>query len=150
MRALAVAAFWLSMTIATAAAPPTTAAVLRQFGLLGTWAIDCGRPASPRNPYVSDFVDATGAVVEEHHLGPNYVVNHYGVLSASRRSSSELELEVVFQPGNEAAHRQRLVMRVAGGRRRTLFNQPVGGKVLVKDGVVAGMDVKTPTLTKCE
>jgi hypothetical protein len=150
MRALAVAAFWLSMTLAAAAAPATPEQVFRAFGLFGTWAVDCARPASPRNLYVSDFVDDAGAVVEEHHLGPDYVVNHYGVLSASRLSATELELEVVFQPGNEAAHRQRLVMRVANGRRRTLFNQPVDGKVLVKHGVVTSVGVRTPTLTKCE
>jgi hypothetical protein len=71
------------------------------------------------------------------------------VLSATRLSATEVALEVVFQPGNEVAHQQKLVMRVAHGRRRTLFNQPQDDKVRVKDGVVLGVGVKTPTLTKC-
>lgn len=149
MRVVAVVAFLLSMTLAAAAAPSTTAEVFRQFGLFGTWAVDCGRPASPRNPYVSDILQDTGAVVEEHHLGPNYAVNRYRVLSAERLSATEVALEVIFRPRSEAAERQKLIMRVSEGRRRTLFNQPQDGEVLVRDGVVAGGAINTPTLTKC-
>jgi hypothetical protein len=150
MRSVAGVAFLLSMTLAAAAAPPTTADVFRQFGLFGTWAVDCSRPASPQNPYVSDILQDTGAVVEEHHLGPDYAVNHYSVLSATRLSDSQVALAVMFQPGSEAAQRQKLVMRVRDGRRRTLFNQPQGGAVRVENGVALIAGVKTPTLRKCE
>jgi hypothetical protein len=148
MRIVAVAAFLLSMTLATAA-PPTTVEVLREFGLFGTWAVDCSRPASPQNPYVSDILQETGEVVEEHHLGPNFVVNRYQVLSATHISATQLALEVTFQPGSEAAERQKLVMHVSDGRRRTLFNQPEGGDVLVKNGVALAAGMNTPTLRKC-
>lgn len=150
MRAVAVVAFLLAMTLATAAAPPTTADLFREFGLFGTWAVDCSRPASPQNPYVSDILEDDGAVVEQHHLGPAYAVNHYRVLSAKGLSTTEVALEVMFQPGSETAQQQTLVMRVSNGRRRTLFNQPEGGAVRVKDGIVLSVGVKTPTLTKCE
>ena len=150
MRAVAVATFWLSMTLAAFAAPPSPAEVFRDFGLFGTWAAECGQPASLRNPYVRDFLDGTSAVSEEHYFGADYAVNHYDVLSAKRLSATEVELDVTYEPGDEAAHRQTLVMRVAGGRRRTLFNQPAGGKARVKGGVVLGLGVKTQTLTKCE
>ncbi len=156
MRVIAAAAFWLSMTLAAAATPvpmgtpPTPAQVFRTYGLFGTWAVDCGRPASPQNPYVRDFLNDAGAVAEEHHFGADYAVNHYDVLSAKRLSATEVELDVTYEPGDEAVHRQTLVMRVADGRRRTLFNQPVGGKVRVKGGLVLGLGVKTQTLVKCE
>jgi hypothetical protein len=149
MRSVAVVAFLLSMTLVAAAEPPTTAEVFRQFGLFGTWAVDCGRPASPANPYVTDILRDTGAVVEEHHLGSDYALNRYRVLSAERLSDTDVALEVIFQPGSEAAERQKLIMRVSGGERRTLFNQPQGGAVLVRDGVVVGAGLNTPTLTKC-
>jgi hypothetical protein len=150
MRAVALAAFWLSTTIAAAAASPTPADVFRAVGLFGTWAVDCSRPASLRNPYVNNFVDETGAVVQEGHFGARYAVNHYHIISAKRLSATEVELGVTFQPGDEAGHRQTLVMHVANGRRRTMFNQPADGKVRVRDGVVLGAGVKTPTLMKCE
>ncbi len=150
MRFVAVMAFLLTMTLATAAAPPTAADVFRQFDLFGTWAVDCGRPASPQNPYVSDILQDTGAVVEEHHLGPNYAVNHYHVMSATRLSAGQVALEVVFRPGSEASQQQKLVMSVGHGRRRTLFNQPQDGEVRVKDGVALAAGLRTPTLRKCQ
>ncbi len=153
MRAIAVAAFWMAMTLAAAAkpAPPVAPAdVFRALGLFGTWAVDCGRPASPQNAYVSDFVDANGTVVEDHHLGAKYAVNHYRVLSAIRLSSTKVSLDVMFRPGDESGERQKLVMRVTDGHRRTLFNQPAGGEVRVKNGMVLGAGIATPTLVKCE
>jgi hypothetical protein len=150
MRIVVAVGFLLLSVPAATAAPPTTADVFRQFSLFGTWAVDCGRPASPQNPYVSDILQDTGAVVEEHHLGPDYAVNHYSVLSATRLSATQVALEVMFQPGSEAAQQQKLVMRVHDGRRRTLFNQPQGGAVRVKNGVAVARGLKTPTLRKCQ
>lgn len=149
MRGVAVVAVFLSMTFAAAAEPPTTVAVFEQFGLFGTWAVDCGRPASPSNPYVSDVLRGNDAVVEEHHLGADYAVNHYHVLSATRLSATQVALEVMFRPRSEAAQRQKLIMHVRDGQRRTLFNQPQGGTVRVKDGIALAVGVKTPTLRKC-
>ena len=149
MSIVAVVAFLLSMTLAAVAEPPTTTEVFQQFGLFGTWAVDCGRPASPQNPYVSDILQDTDAVVEEHHLGPNYAVNRYRVLSATRLSAMQVAVEVIFQPASEAAQRQKLIMHVGDGQRRTLFNQPQGGEVRVRDGVVLAAGVKTPILRKC-
>ena len=133
MRIVAAVVLLLLSVLAATAAPPTTADVFRKFSLFGTWAVDCGRPASPQNPYVSDILQDSGAVVEEHHLGPSYAVNHYNVLSAARLSATQIALEVIFQPGSEAAQQQKLVMRVRDGRRRTLFNQPQDGDVRVKE-----------------
>lgn len=150
MRIVAVMAFLLSTTLAAPAAPPpTTVEVLQQFGLFGSWAVDCGRPASPQNPYVSDILQGADTVVEEHHLGPNYAVNRYQVLSATRLSATEVALEVIFQPGSEAARRQKLIMQVRAERRRTLFNQPEGGDVRVRNGIALAAGVKTPMLRKC-
>ncbi len=150
MRFVAAVALLLLMTLATAAGSPTSADVFRQFGLFGTWAVDCDRPALPSNPYVSDILQDDGSVVEEHHLGPDYAINHYHVLSATRLSATQVALVVIFKPGSEAAQQQKLVMRVRDGRRRTMFNQPEGGAVLVKDGVALAAGLKTPTLRKCE
>lgn len=149
MRLVAAVAFVLSMTLAATAAPSTAPETFRQFALFGTWAVDCGRPASPQNPYVSDILRDSGEVVEQHHLGPNYAVNNYRVLSAARLSDTQVAIEVMFQPGSEAAQEQTLIMHVWDGRRRTLFNQPKGGDVRVRNGVALAAGVKTPTLTKC-
>lgn len=123
--------------------------LLQQLGLLGTWAADCAQPASPANPRVSITAPSEGLVIEEHNIGPGFAANRYSVLSAQRLPGDRVALQVIFQPGTQIEERQNLVLLVQRGTRRTLFNQPEGGPVRVKDGIAAGRGTKTPTLKKC-
>ena len=139
--------------IATASAPLHAAeadAVFQEFTLFGTWATDCKAPPSPGNPHVSIKTPAPGVVLEDHDLGPSYVINRYSMVSAVRLSAEELSVETIFQPGSEMEERQKLEFLVRGGTRRTMFNQPDNGPVRVKDGVVLAHDTPTPVLNKCE
>jgi hypothetical protein len=128
--------------------PAKVEAVLRDAGLFGTWAVDCGRPATPANPHVS-IVLAGGAVLERHELGTDYEINTYRVIDAKRLSATRVSVEVLFKPGSENEQTQDLVFRVSKDTRRTIFNRVEGGAVVVKDGIVAGHNVKTPTLKRC-
>jgi hypothetical protein len=144
------------MVLAAATAMPAAAQTVRvevlfqQFGLFGTWASDCQQPASAANPHVSITTPSPGLVLESHDLGRDYAVNSYSILSAERLSAEQLAVEVIFQPGTETEEREKLVFLIRKGTRRTLFNQPEGGAVRVKDGVVLAHGVKTPALNKCE
>ena len=144
------------MVLAAATAMPAAAqtapvdALFEQFGLFGTWAADCQQPASPVNPHVSITTPSPGLVSESYDLGPNYTINHYSMVSAERLSAEQLAVAVIFQPGTETEERQNLVFRVREGTRRTLFNQPDGGAVRVKDGIALAHGSKTPVLNKCE
>ena len=135
------------------AKPPVNAAgieaVLRDAGLFGTWAVDCDAPAAPANPHVSIVLADAGTVIERHELGPDYEINNYRVIAASRLSTTRVAVEVLFKPGSTREQTQKLIFDVENDRRRTLFNQVAGGPVVVKDGVVVGHKVKTPTLGKC-
>jgi hypothetical protein len=71
-------------------------------------------------------------------------------VSAERLSADELAVEGIFQPGTETEERERLVFLVRKDTRRTMFNQPEGGPVRVKDGVVLARGSKTPVLNKCD
>ena len=135
---------------ATSAAAAPVDMLFQEFGLFGTWASDCTQPATPANPHVSITVPSPGLVLEEHDLGPNYAVNRYSMVSAERLSADELAVEVIFQPGTETEERERLVFLVRKDTRRTMFNQPEGGPVRVKDGVVLARGSKTPVLNKCD
>ena len=110
------------------------AAVLKDAGLFGTWAVDCDAAATPANPHVSIMLAGAGTVLERHELGSDY---------------ERVSVEVLFQPGSEREQEQHLIFTVGNGTRRTIFNHIVGGTVLVKDGLVAGHSAKTPTLKKC-
>jgi hypothetical protein len=146
-----VAAILFAATIIVSAAKATAVDDLfREFGLYGTWARDCAQAASPANPHVSITTPSPGRVLEDHDLGPDFAINHYGILSAERVSGTRLSVKVIFQPGSEAVERQTLVFRILDGTRRTMFNQPDGGPVRVKDGMVVGHGLKTPVLHKCK
>ena len=123
--------------------------VFRSFDLFGTWATDCGRPASPDNPYVNITTPAAGLVLENNDVGPGYAANRYSVLSARRLSKSRLEVTVIFRPGAEGEERQMLIFAVRNGTRRTIYNRVEGGAVRVRNGIVLSLGVKTPVLRKC-
>jgi hypothetical protein len=129
-------------------APPVDD-VFRSFGLFGTWAADCGRPASPDNPHVHITAPSAGLVLENNDVGPDYAANRYSVLSARRLSADRLEVTVIFRPGAPGEERQTLVFAVGKGTRRTMYNRVEGGAVRVRNGVVLTLGIKTPVLKKC-
>ena len=142
--------------VLAAAIPAGTRAALtaeelfNSFRLFGTWAVDCQRAAAPDNPHVSVTMPSAGLILEDHDLGKDNAVNRYSILSAEKLSDTRIEVRVIFQPGKETEERQRLVLAVHDGTRRTLFTQPQEGPVRVKDGVAVAYGVQTPLLKKCE
>jgi hypothetical protein len=147
--AVMVLAFATAMPSATAKAASVDE-LFQQFGLFGTWAADCEEAASPANPHVNITTPSAGLVLESHDIGSLYAINRYSMVSAERISTEQLSVTVIFQPGTETGERQKLVFRVRARTRRTMFNQPDGGEVRVKDGVVLSQGVKTPVLRKCD
>jgi hypothetical protein len=143
----------LNSAAATEAAPaaatkPAVAAVLKDFGLFGAWAVNCAMPATPANPHVSIFEMQPDTVIERHDLGPEYETNSYRVIAAEPLSKTRVSVDVVFRPG-ASGQPQRLIFRVEHGMRRTMFNRIENGAVVVKDGIVVGRGLKTPLLHRC-
>lgn len=138
-----------SKDILKPATPARLEDLFRQLDLFGSWAPNCAQPPSPTNPHVRIGTPSEGLVMEEHDIGPGFALNRYSVLTAKRLSGDRVAVEVIFQPGTPIEERQNLIFLVHGGTRRTLFNQPEGGPVRVKDGIAAGRGTKTPTLKKC-
>jgi hypothetical protein len=128
----------------------TVEQLFNEFGLFGTWAINCKAEAAPTNPHVTISMPIAGVVLEDHDLGADYAVNRYSVLAAQKVGAERLAVEVIFQPGTADEERQKLEFLVHDGTRRTLFNQPDGGPVRVKGGIALARGSKTPVLRKCE
>jgi hypothetical protein len=149
MRSLAVILLAAAI-MAGAAEAASVGDLFREFGLFGTWARDCKAQPSPDNPFVRISEPTPGLVLERHDLGAPYAKNQYSVLTAEKVSATELAVQVIFQPGSEGEEHQKLIFRVRGNTRRTLFNQPVGGAVRVRGGIALARGVKTPLLRKCE
>lgn len=126
-----------------------TEVVFRDVGMFGTWARDCGRPASLDNPHVSVSSPSAGLVLENNDVGPDYAPNRYSVLSARKLPGTWIEVNVIFRPGAPGEERQTLVFEMRDGTRRTIFNRVDGGEVRVRNGVVLSRGIKTPVLRKC-
>jgi hypothetical protein len=124
--------------------------LFQKFGLFGTWATECDSPPSPANPHVTITAPSAGLILEDHNLGADFAVNRYSVISAEPASSTNLAVDVIFQPGTEVEERQKLVFSVRDNTRRTMFNQTSGGTVRVKDGIALARGTKTPLLRRCE
>lgn len=127
---------------------PSVGDLFQQFGLVGTWAVDCKAAPSLGNPHVTDVLQ-NGAVLERQDLGPDTEVNYYRVVAAARLSATRLSVQVIFRPGGAGEERQALVWSVHNGTRRTLRNQPAGESLRVKNGIAVGFGVRTPVLRKC-
>jgi hypothetical protein len=134
---------------ATGEGPPPEQ-LFQQFDLFGTWASNCSAPASPANPHVKISMPSPGLILEDQHLGPDYAVNRYSVLSAERLSATRLSVSVLFHPGTENQERQHLIFAIRDHTRRTMFNQVDAGPVRVKDGIALARGTETPLLHKCE
>ena len=147
---LVFAAFAAMSATLTAQAAPSVEDQFKQFDLFGQWAADCDQPATPVNPHVGISMPSEGLVLEEHDLGAEFARNRYSVQAATRISTTRLSVDVIFQPGAQSEERQKLVFLIRKGTRRTMFNQPDGGEVRVKDGVSLAHRTKTPVLRKCD
>jgi hypothetical protein len=136
--------------LSAATAAPSAEAVFRQFDLFGRFAAHCDEPATPDNPHVSISAPGNGAVLEEQNVGSDFAINRYRIVTATRLSPTRLAVTAIFQAGAQDPERQRLEYLVAKDTRRTMFNQPEGGEVRVKNGVAISAGLATPILRKCE
>lgn len=127
----------------------TAETVFREVGMFGTWAADCGRPASLDNPHVDVTAPGAGLVLENNDVGPDYAANRYSVLMARQMPGHRVEVDVIFRPGAPGEERQTLVFEVHDGTRRTMFNRVEGGDIRVRHGIVLSRGIKTPMLRKC-
>lgn len=137
------------MSAMPAVAAPSTEDVLREFQFFGTWAVDCAKPPAPGNPHVSDTRASPGVIFEDHALGGS-ALNRYRIVGAERESATRLVLDVIFAPGKQYEERERLVLTVRDGTRRTMVNQAKDGPLRVNEGLVVGSGTRTPVLTKCD
>src|ERR1700751_685461 len=112
MRLTVVLAGTALFLVPSGAGATTAEDVFQKFGLFGTWAADCDKPATPANPRVIITMPSAGLVLEDHNLGPDFAVNHYSVLSAEQVSTTSISVDVIFQPGTEVEERQKLVFAV--------------------------------------
>jgi hypothetical protein len=144
-RAVALAA--LLLTAAPALADKgSVPGTLQQFGLLGTWALDCARAASPDNEYSIYAVSPSGEATLSYSRGLPYLDIVYAIMAAERVASDRLALQVLHMSERMAVD---LVLLKQGDTVRVWSSHTPDGRMRVIDGVITGNGKESPRFRRC-
>jgi len=123
----------------------TNAETASQWGLLGTWKLDCSKPAS-RSDGDLQYVVEGGKLVHKREFGD--VRDSSSVMSAIAKPDGSLELVVNFVSLTQT--RQYAFMKGGDGRIQTTFNRNIDtDEFTIKDRKFTANDNPTPWLTRC-
>jgi len=158
--------FCLCLLIPTVASAESVAATLTQWGLMGTYAKDCSKPASPSNMYSSFVGRADGSAFQSRDFGVGNSSNDSIELEAATielggaivlRTASSNKAQgstQIMGPAGRAtfSNKPREIGQIKGpdGRVRTMFNREVGGDYSVRDGKLVMTGADTPWYTSCK
>jgi hypothetical protein len=133
--------------LATFAAPQaqTMADTASQWGLLGSWRIDCRQPASRSNGDLK-YVVRDGMLFHDRNFGD--VHDSSPVVAATAKRDGSLEITVNFASLSQT--RQFSFMRGPDGRIRAMSNRNVNtNEYTIEDGKFTANGNMTPWQTRC-
>jgi hypothetical protein len=119
---------------------------LEQFGLLGTWAIDCTQPRGPENEYSIYAVSPSGEATLTYVRGEPYRDIVYEIRAAARVADVRLALQVSRMP--ERILVDLVLLKDSDGVRVWSSHTP-DGRMLVLDGVITGNGKQSPRFERC-
>ena len=119
---------------------------LKEFGLLGTWAIDCAQPASPENEYSVYAVSSSGEPTLTYARGEPYRDIVYEIRTAVRVAATRLALQVLRVPDGLSVD---LVLLKESDTVRVWSSHTPDGRMLVIDGVITGNGKQSPRFKRC-
>jgi hypothetical protein len=128
------------------AAAQSVADAATRWGLIGTWSLDCSKPASSANGYLTYVVRGAGKVAHERDFGDRRDTND--VQQAKTGVGGALDLVVHFPALNQT---RKYTMMMASDRRiRALANSRIDGtEQTIKDGKFTSGGATTPWQSRC-
>jgi hypothetical protein len=144
--ALAIAGLALLPCVAWASADSDAVV---QFGLVGSWALNCQAPPSPANPFTSFDPSTTGIPVRQIVTGQPQYDSHVPVSQVTLIGTARLQLSypqggvtvtVVLEKEDKGQNQRRI---------RPVDAVASNGTVSVKDGIVSYSGQPTAWLNKC-
>jgi hypothetical protein len=127
----------------------TVAETLQQWGLIGTWSVDCSRPPSANHIHIRYVVWMGGKVMTERDYADPKRNDSNEVTGATINSDGSLTLVVDFKSlGGQI--RTFALMRDRPDRLRAVWNHGPDGVYTVKDGRFTGNGNDTPWQFKCD
>jgi hypothetical protein len=107
------------------------AATARQWGLLGTWAVDCAKPASRSNGYLS-FVTRSRGVFHDRDFGD--IQESSRVLAVRATGSGRLAVTIEYKNISQTGVIE--FLKGPDGRKRAMLSHDTKGNYSIKDGIV--------------
>jgi hypothetical protein len=134
------------LTLPNLACAQTMAERASQWGLIGTWSLDCSKPASGSNGYLTYVIRRAGHVTHERDFGDRQDVNQ--VEQVNTGAGGALELVVNFPQLNQT--RKYTLIMGPDGRTRAMANSKVDGtEQTIKDGKFTANGNDTPWQIRC-
>jgi hypothetical protein len=128
----------------------SAANVVKEFGLVGSWAIDCRQPPSPTNAYANFSLTSGGAIELRDDFGPDFDDMIYRIVDAKRIGQFRLSLRQLLTTDDQIV--LDTVMLRAGGRIRNWSSRLAdGSSVLVENGIIPlAREQETGWMTRCD
>ncbi|PIT05171.1 hypothetical protein TSA1_33805 [Bradyrhizobium nitroreducens] len=143
---------WIAAAILWAAICPragaeTLAATVEQWGLLGSWAVDCAaRPDRDKGALLTYEIRKDGRVMYRRNFGDAKDENE--VVSATVSAERLLNVMVYFPSLHQT--REFGLQLAKDGSLRAIYNRSERGEYTIKDGKYVATGAPTPTQQRCD
>jgi hypothetical protein len=125
----------------------SAATEVQDFGLVGTWAVECKDLPSPQNEHASFSVNPSGGVQLRNDFGRDYDEMVYRIISARRIAPDRVELRQVLTTDRRIV--LDTVMLKEEDRLRLWSSRGLDGTTLVADGTVPMTNGQQTRWTDC-
>ncbi|RXT41123.1 hypothetical protein [Bradyrhizobium betae] len=144
-RGIAAAMVWVAFT--SAAGAETLAATVEQWGLLGSWAVDCAaRPDRDKGALLTYEIRKDGRVMYRRNFGDAKDENE--VVSAAVNAEGVINVMVYF-PSLQQTREFGLLLSNQGSL-RAIYNRSERGVYTIKDGKYVATGAPTPSQQRCD
>ncbi|WP_375142260.1 hypothetical protein [Bradyrhizobium sp. CCGB12] len=141
------AAMLLWVALAPTARAETLAATVEQWGLLGSWAVDCAaRPDRDKGALLTYEIRKDGRVMYQRNFGD--VRDENEVVSAMINDEGLLDVMVFFPSLHQTREFGLLLQK--DGSLRAIYNRSERGEYTIRDGKYIATGAPTPAQQRCD
>ena len=133
----------LTLALSTTPCLADAGRVLDDWNLIGTWAADCSKPASPTNAFATYAQSGDGAFLQRD-VGRHR--DQFSIIDATTRPDGALAIVIDF---GRAGKRTNVFVRDSEDRIRAITNHDSKGRHSVRNGVVLALKRPTPWQQRC-
>ena len=137
----------LWVALAPTARAETLAATVEQWGLLGSWAVDCAaRPNRDKGALLTYEIRKDGRVMYQRNFGD--VRDENEVVSAMINDEGLLDVMVFFPSLHQTREFGLLLQK--DGSLRAIYNRSERGEYTIRDGKYIATGAPTPAQQRCD